>query len=70
MYISFFSAYAEDNLRQSMGGVNANPDVAFHHILGGDVAGLQITKEFYLLDILKLPETLFLIPGNHDSELK
>lgn len=60
-------AYAEDDLRQSIEDINANPDVAFT-ILSGDVTEFGDTKEFYLLqDILKnFRKPYFLIPGNHD----
>ena len=60
-------AYAEDDLRQSIEDINANPDVDFT-ILSGDVTEFGDTKEFYLLqDILKdFRKPYFLIPGNHD----
>ena len=63
-------AYAEDDLRQSIEDINANPDVAFT-ILSGDVTEFGDTKEFYLLqDILKnFRKPYFLIPGNHDVNL-
>ena len=52
-------AYAEDDLRQSIEDINANPDVAFT-ILSGDVT------EFGILSAARhseeLPETLFSHP--------
>lgn len=60
-------AYAEDDLRQSIEDINANPDVDFT-ILSGDVTEFGDTKEFYLLqEILKnFRKPYFLLPGNHD----
>lgn len=60
-------AYAEDDLRQSVEDINANPAVDFT-ILSGDVTEFGDTKEFYLLqEILKnLKKPYFLLPGNHD----
>jgi len=60
-------AYAEDDLRQSIEDINANPAVDFT-ILSGDVTEFGDTKEFYLLrDILKnFRKPYFLLPGNHD----
>lgn len=46
-------AYAEDDLRQAVEDINANPDVDFT-ILSGDVTEFGDTKEFQLLEeILK-----------------
>lgn len=60
-------AYAEDDLRQSIEDINANPAVDFT-ILSGDVTEFGDTKEFYLLqEILKtFRKPYFLLPGNHD----
>lgn len=60
-------AYAEDDLRQSIEDINANPSVAFT-ILSGDLTEFGDTKEFYSLqDILKnFKKPYLLIPGNHD----
>lgn len=60
-------AYAEDDLRQSIEDINANPAVDFT-ILSGDVTEFGDTKEFYLLqDILKnFKKPYLLLPGNHD----
>ena len=59
--------YAEDDLRQSIEDINANPAVDFT-ILSGDVTEFGDTKEFYLLlDILKnFKKPYLLLPGNHD----
>lgn len=60
-------AYAEDDLRQSIEDINANPAVDFT-ILSGDVTEFGDTKEFHLLqEILKnFRKPYFLLPGNHD----
>lgn len=60
-------AYAEDDLRQAIEDINANPDVDFT-ILSGDVTEFGDTKEFLLLDeILKnFKKPYLLLPGNHD----
>lgn len=60
-------AYAEDDLRQSIEDINANPAVDFT-ILSGDVTEFGDTKEFYMLqDILKnFKKPYLLLPGNHD----
>lgn len=60
-------AYAEDDLRQAIEDINANPAVDFT-ILSGDVTEFGDTKEFYLLDeILKsFKKPYLLLPGNHD----
>lgn len=60
-------AYAEDDLRQSIEDINANPTVDFT-ILSGDVTEFGDTKEFYMLqDILKnFKKPYLLLPGNHD----
>lgn len=60
-------AYAEDDLRQSIEDINANPNVDFT-ILSGDLTEFGDTKEFYALqDILKnFKKPYLLIPGNHD----
>lgn len=60
-------AYAEDDLRQSIEDINANPAVDFT-ILSGDVTEFGDTKEFNLLhDILKtFRKPYLLLPGNHD----
>lgn len=60
-------AYAEDDLRQSIEDINANPAVDFT-ILSGDVTEFGDTKELYLLlDILKnFKKPYLLLPGNHD----
>ena len=59
--------YAEDDLRQSIEDINANPAVDFT-ILSGDVTEFGDTKEFHLLqEILKnFRKPYFLLPGNHD----
>lgn len=56
-------AYAEDDLRQSIEDINANPDVAFT-ILSGDVTEFGDTKEFLSAarHSEELPETLFSHP--------
>lgn len=60
-------AYAEDDLRQAVEDINANPDVDFT-ILSGDVTEFGDTKEFQLLEeILKgFRKPYLLLPGNHD----
>lgn len=60
-------AYAEDDLRQSIEDINANPAVDFA-ILSGDVTEFGDTKEFLLLqEILKnFRKPYLLLPGNHD----
>lgn len=60
-------AYAEDDLRQSIEDINANPDVDFT-ILSGDLTEFGDTKEFYSLQkILKnFRKPYLLVPGNHD----
>ncbi|WP_300703320.1 PQQ-binding-like beta-propeller repeat protein [Bacteroides sp.] len=60
-------AYAEDDLRQSIEDINANPAIDFT-ILSGDVTEFGDTKEFYMLqDILKnFKKPYLLLPGNHD----
>lgn len=60
-------AYAEDDLRQAIEDINANPAVDFT-ILSGDVTEFGDTKEFYMLDeILKrFKKPYLLLPGNHD----
>lgn len=60
-------ASAEDDLRQSIEDINANPAVDFT-ILSGDVTEFGDTKEFYMLqDILKnFKKPYLLLPGNHD----
>ena len=60
-------AYAEDDLRQSIEDINANPAVDFT-ILSGDVTEFGDTKEFLLLqEILEgFRKPYLLLPGNHD----
>lgn len=60
-------ASAEDDLRQSIEDINANPAVDFT-ILSGDVTEFGDAKEFYMLqDILKnFKKPYLLLPGNHD----
>ena len=60
-------AYAEDDLRQAIEDINANPAVDFT-ILSGDVTEFGDTKEFLLLqEILKdFRKPYLLLPGNHD----
>lgn len=60
-------AYAEDDLRQAIEDINANPAIDFT-ILSGDVTEFGDTKEFNLLNgILKnFKKPYLLLPGNHD----
>lgn len=60
-------AYAEDDLRQSIEDINANPAVDFT-ILSGDVTEFGDTKEFLLLqEILEgFRKPYLLLSGNHD----
>lgn len=60
-------AYAEDDLRQSIEDINANPSIDFT-ILSGDVTEFGDTKEILLLqEILKnFKKPYLLLPGNHD----
>lgn len=60
-------AYAEDDLRQAIEDINANPAVDFT-ILSGDVTEFGDTKEFLLLqEILKdFRKPYLLLLGNHD----
>lgn len=59
--------YAEDDLRQAIEDINANPAVDFT-ILSGDVTEFGDTKEFLLLqEILNdFRKPYLLLPGNHD----
>ena len=64
-------AYAEDDLRQSIEDINANPAVDFT-ILSGDVTEFGDTKEFLLLqEILEgFEETLSAAAGKPRRELE
>lgn len=60
-------AYAEDDLRQSIEDINANPAIDFT-ILSGDVTEFGDTKEFLLLQeiLSNFKKPYLLLPGNHD----